>query len=375
MTGPIRADEVEPENVEWLWRELIPRSMFSMIAGRPDQGKSMVAMHIAAEVTKAGGNVLYSSKERAFGITEKPRLLAAGGIEEQVFFWRFSLPQQFDELADHIVDNSIDLVVMDPVSAHFRNRSSDGIREILSPLTELIEATGTAVLFIEHALKRVPPNSHPLNAVAGSSSGLPAACAMAFLWGTDPSNEEAKVLAPVKHNIRDKPAALAFEVDTVEVDGIEDMVPMLMFDSETVIDPVRLVAREPGSGKVGRPSDKRAAAAEWLTNYLAEAKVPVAAAKIQEDAKQYGMTGRTLRRAAQDMGIVKNPPGGGPKTTWELPEEILELLAENDDEKTEAAGEEIAESLEADTDNTEGDGDLIDDADLAKWLEGSDDAE
>jgi hypothetical protein len=70
----------------------------------------------------------------------------------------------------------------------------------------------------------------------------------------------------------------------------------------------------------------RAAAAEWLTNYLAAAAGPVQSGKIMEDAKQFGMALKTLRRAADEMAIVKCPPGGGRNCTWDLPDEIKDLM-------------------------------------------------
>jgi hypothetical protein len=394
MTTPIRGDNVQPENVKWLWRERIPRSMYSMIAGRPDQMKSLMAVTIAADVTKAGGNVLWSGAERAPSLVDHPRFIAAGGVVSRIHYWRFSLPARFEELADHIIDKDIDLVIMDPASAHIAHRSSDSVREnVLNPLTALIEQTDTAVLFVEHALKRIPTGSSPLSAIAGSSSGLPAACAMAFLFGADPLDANNRILACVKHNIVEKPLAIQFEVDTVDVDGIVDTVPSLVYDQEIVFDAMRLLTRE-STGKVGRPNDKRAAAAEWLTNYLhAQGGGPVLAKTITEDAKQVGMTSRTLRRAAADMEIVKSA-ASGPGVTWALPQAIMDLLSDGSDADIEEKGEEMSRHLydsngdtpclflgpgaillnqqatpDPDPEQTETLG-IIDDDDLANWLNG-----
>jgi hypothetical protein len=77
---------------------------------------------------------------------------------------------------------------------------------------------------------------------------------------------------------------------------------------------------------VGRPPQKRAAAAEWLTTYLADAGAPVLASTVQEDAKQWNLNRKTLLRAADDMGVVKAPPGGGRNCTWDLPDEVKDLM-------------------------------------------------
>lgn len=337
MSNPILAQDIEPENVEWLWRDRIALGMFNMIAGKPDQGKSMIAAHIAAEITRQGGNVLYSSLERPFSLVERPRLEAAGAVLSRVHAagpgtgYRFRLggPScQLVELAELLVRFDIRLLVMDPVSAHFAlPTGSDKIRDVLTPFAEIVNKAGTAVLFIEHALKRVAPGSDPLSAIRGNSSGIPAACAMAYMFGSDPNNEENKVLACVKSNVRERPKAIQFEIDEVDV-GLKEAFPALVYQDELeAFDPIRLVSRQSESGKVGRPNEKREKASQWLTNYLSAAGAPVLGSKVQEDAKQYGMTTRTLRRAARDMGIVKDPPGGGPNCTWWLPDDILDAIS------------------------------------------------
>lgn len=334
MTGPIRAEDVEPEAVDWLWMERIPRGMFTVVAGRPDQGKGLFCARVAADVSNDGGFVLYSAIEDAFGLMTRPRLEAAGANLKNIRLWRFQLPDQQRELEALVKKNGYDLVVIDPFAAHLGggkiSRHSDTIRSILNPLTDLMEETGVSILIVEHALKRVSQNAHPLTAVGGSGSGLPAAARMGYLFGVDPADNDKRILACVKSNLRELPKALAFEVDTVSLDVVGE-VPALVQQGECVFDPIRLVATDRRSSSVrGRPPDKRAAACEWLTNYLWEAKVPVRAGKVMEDAKHYLMTEKTLRRAAEDMRIVKTPPGGGRNCTWWLPQEIIDILVEAD---------------------------------------------
>jgi hypothetical protein len=119
---------------------------------------------------------------------------------------------------------------------------------------------------------------------------------------------------------------MAFEVDVEVVEPVGD-VPLLDPTEELqVFDPMKLFQSKNQPGKVGRPPDKRAAAAEWITTYLAEAGGPVKSTLIQEDAKQAGMSQKTLRRAADDMEVVKDPPGGGRNCTWDLPDDVKELM-------------------------------------------------
>jgi hypothetical protein len=324
----IVANDVEAKPVEWLWRERIPKGFISVIAGRPDQGKGLFGAHVAAEVTARGQNVLYSAVEDDHGLMTRPRLEAAGAVLNRVLLWRFTLPVQFDELTAHVTDSDIKLVVMDPFTAHLAgvSRHSDSIRKVTTPLSQLAEDTGCAILVVEHALKRVPKNSDPLSAIGGNSSGLPAASRVAFLFGRDPDDADRRVLATIKCNISERPKALSFETDTESI-GLVGEIPFLMNKGEVEIDPKRLLGDGTDENKVGRRPEKRAAASEWLaTRMMAKGGKPIPAKDILADAKDAKITGKTIRRAADDMGITRNPPHGGPGCTWELPSDLKKAL-------------------------------------------------
>lgn len=338
MANPIIAKNVRAQKVDWLWRGRIPCGMITTVAGRPDQGKGLFAAHVAAEVsrptaryerTKSNVKVLYSAAEDSFSVMTRPRLEAAGAALDKIQLWRFQLPYQMRELAKMVIEQRIGLIVMDPFASHLSggiSRHSDNVRMVTDPLNELLERTGCACLIVEHALKRIPQGGGPLNAIGGSGSGLPAASRAAYVFGTDPDDEERRILAPAKCNVAERPLAMAFEMDAEENAKVGD-VPILLFDQElTVFDPMRLFAREQRTGKIGRPADKRADACEWLTNYMVGKGGPVPASRVMDDARSNSMAIKTLRRAAEDMGIVRNPPGGGRNCTWDLPDEVKQAM-------------------------------------------------
>lgn len=332
VTAPIRSDKVTAQKVRWLWRERIPRGMITVVAGRPDQGKGLFGAHLVAYASKRNVNSLFSAAEDSHSHMTKPRLVAAGARLDKVLLWRFSLPNDQLELFELIIKAKIGLIVIDPLAAHLSggiSRHSDNIRTVLTPLSSLIEKTGTSVVIIEHALKRVPANGDLLGVIGGSGSGLTAAARAAFVFGTDPGDEDKRVLAPAKFNIGPKPDACSFEIDVSEIEGIGEMPLLIYEDSVPGFDAMKMFSKPSSHGIVGRPPDKRAAAAEWITNYLANAGGPVLSKTIQEDAKQYGMSTKTLRRAADDQGIVRNP-SSGPNCKWDLPAGLKKLLGITD---------------------------------------------
>lgn len=324
----ITANEVAPKKVSWLWRGRIPMGMISVIAGKPDQGKGLMVAHIAADVTRRGGNVLYSAVEDDHGMMTRPRLEAAGADLRRIHLKRFGVPNQQREIEQIVAAKQIDLVIMDPFNAHLTggvSRFSDSIRRVTTPLSEMAEASGAAVVVTEHALKKIGKDAHPLSAIGGNSSGLPAASRMGFIFGVDPDDIDRRILATVKHNIRAKPAELAFETDTEELDIVGE-VPFLIVQGETEFDPRRLLVIT-GDGKPGRKPEKRTQAAEWLATTIFMNGGPMPAGQVFEDAKQYGLSSKTVRRAADDMKVVRNPPGGGRNCTWDLPDELRKIMS------------------------------------------------
>jgi len=335
-----RADKIAPKKIEWLWGDRIPRGMITIVGGKPDQGKGLFCTHVAAQVSnlrlrspRTGkprmGRVLYSAWEDLDDAMTRPRLEAAGANLKNVELVRFQVPSQLEELALTLAQEEFDLMVMDPLAAHLDSgisRFSDNIRRFTNPMKEILAVTGTAMIIVEHQKKNMGKHADPITAIGGSSSGIVAAARMAFLFGEDPGDEDRRILANLKHNIRDRPMEQAFEMDTVYMDSMEQDVPFLVGGMEVDF-PIEKLLWRSKQDRMGRPADKRAQAAEWLTKYLYnnDPGTGIVAHRIYEDAKQWGMNSKTLGAAAKEMGIVKDPPGGGRSCKWSLPDELQDL--------------------------------------------------
>ena len=84
----VRGDEIEPVPVEWLFREWLALGKVALLAGAPGQGKTTIALSMAATVSCGGcwpngaicsaGNVLIWSSEDDFQDTLLPRLIRMG---------------------------------------------------------------------------------------------------------------------------------------------------------------------------------------------------------------------------------------------------------------------------------------------------------
>jgi AAA domain len=349
MSKPIRADLIEPEDVDWVWpvdasdaengvHGRIPREHFCVLAGRPKQGKGLLWCRIASDVSRAGGNVLISAWEDSSAITVRPRLEAAGADMEHVFVedepWLFPQDIQSGAVEFAIAEHEADLVIIDPWIAHVQGKGGNA-RALLNPLKGVIEEYGCAFLIIEHVLKKIPRDGGVLAALPGGRSGLPAACRMAFVFGVNPSDIEHRVLCHIGGNLTDDLKPMTFTIDTDEVvvtdvkTGVDKPreFPFLEFDGEMeeAFDPGCLFLKPAQGSKMGAPDDKRKDAVQWLIAYLANAGEPVKSGQLFEDARAKKMAVKTLKRAANEIGVIRNPPGGGRNCTWELPDEVMKL--------------------------------------------------
>lgn len=324
-----RAHLIKNEPVKWLWKDRIPEGAITVIAGRPGGSKSLLAVRLSRDVSKKG-NVYLSCAEDSIKHMIGPRLTAAGANRKRVIVPDSDLhfPDDFEQFAGIVKRSKILLAIFDPVNVHLSDgvsRYNDSIRKATSPLKKLCEETGLAVVFIDHVLKNVAKSAHPLTAIGGASSGLSAASRMAYIMGRDPEDKDRLLLCNIKSNLRDDPEPFEFEMDMEDVPGFGPMATMVDTGEAPGYDVMNLLHRPTRGGKLGRPPSKREAALEFLIEYLnAAPKHEARATEIIEDAKQYGVTKRTLEGAKADAEIESVKKGS--EWWWKLPQELIDAL-------------------------------------------------
>lgn len=187
----LRASDVEPRAIDWLWPHWLAAGKLHILAGSPSTGKTTLALALAAVVSNGGtwpdgtrmhdrGNVLIWSGEDDIDDTLVPRLLACGADLQRVFFvsavMQGGQQRPFDPANDLpalavqareiggvrllIVDSVVSVVAGD---AHRNNE----VRRALQPLVDLATEHGAAVLGISHFTKGTK-GQDPLERVNGS---------------------------------------------------------------------------------------------------------------------------------------------------------------------------------------------------------------
>jgi hypothetical protein len=162
--------------------------------------------------------------------------------------------------------------------------------------------------------------------VGGSGGGLPGAARAAFIFGSNPFSSDERVLVPVKFNLAKTPPTAHFEMDEEEViAGTGHKAKLLQAgkllylpQQQTQVDAWAVISGDKSAAS-GATIDKRAEAAQWLTEYLTDGPQPVK--QLKEDAVQHGLRWHTVRRAAEAMAIdIKRTGfGAGSKSLWSLP--------------------------------------------------------
>lgn len=343
--------DVEPEAVTWLWPGFIPSGKLVVLDGDPGLGKSTMSLDIAARLSNGahmpdgskGGEpcgVVILSAEDGLADTIKPRLEAAGADCSRIVALStlpdvkadqerpVVLPDDLEAVAKAIERVGAKLLIIDPLmaflAANVNSHRDQDIRRVLYAVANLAEATGVAVLVIRHLNKATGGNSLYRG---GGSIGIIGAARSGFLVAADPDDENHRVIASTKANLCRTPESLAFHLEDC------GEAARVVWDGASTHSANELLA-------IPMNAEEGAALAEAkkiLTDILSEG--PVAAKEIERQARDAGVSGSTLRRAKEALGVRSKKYGMGGGWVWELPEDVqplnnghLEHLRENDPE-------------------------------------------
>lgn len=240
-----RASDLRIEPVAWLWNSWLARGKLHLLAGAPGQGKTTIALSLAATVTIGGrwpdgtrcapGNVLMYSGEDDPADTLAPRLLAAGADLDRVHFISgtrtggesvtFDPARDLDLLRGTIEQiGGIDLLVVDPIVGAVTGDSHKNTetRRGLQPLVDLAAACRCALIGITHFSKGGQggdPSQRVIGSVAFTALARVVMVA-AKVKGED--GEPGRILARAKSNIGPDDGGFEYHLDQVEVaEGIE----------------------------------------------------------------------------------------------------------------------------------------------------------
>ncbi|MCX7310332.1 MAG: AAA family ATPase [Alphaproteobacteria bacterium] len=340
-----RASDIVIEPIEWAWPSRIAIGKQTLIVGEPGLGKSQLTTFLAAAVTTGGpwpcgegraplGSVIILSAEDDAADTILPRLIAAGAVVSRVLIVSavrtddgkarrsFNLQADLDLLEKEIAKaGDVRLVIIDPISSFMGKSDSHknaDVRGVLEPVGEMAARLRVAVVFVTHKSKGKGNNA--INAAIGSI-GFTGVVRAAFMVEKDPDDAERRLFLQIKNNIAKDAGGLAFRIGQHLIEG-DILASAIYWDSERVsctADEV-LAANENGSDKPARTE-----AEDFLRDILRDGQRP--AKDIEGEAKEAGISWRTVNRAKKALGVVaerKAESGDGfgrsGRWHWSLPD-------------------------------------------------------
>jgi len=294
------------QTVQWLWPGRIPIGKVTMLTGDPGLGKTLVALDIAARVTRRApwpdadlqtptptfdglafdstadhpaaffnaphsappsepGSVLILSAIDDFGDTIRPRLDAAGADPSRIFM----LPSVADLRHDlnklrQAIDRVPDcrLILIDPVNAYVGPSDSHFhtvVRRVFKPLAKLAVEKGIAILAVNHFRK----NEGAVIQRAAGSMGFVAAARAVWTVCHDPDCPGRNLFLPLKNNLVATLSGLAYTIES----RAPDTAPAVVWQRFAVVTSAA-DALESANKHRGPEADELNAATDWLRSEL-----------------------------------------------------------------------------------------------------------
>jgi len=331
----ILASSVKPEEVEWLWDKRIPFGKLTIFDGDPDQGKSVVTMDIASRVSTGRGfpggatcevgNVAIANVEDGIADTIVPRLTAHGadldriqiidGVPDGESNKRvLDIPGDVPILERLVVRRKIKLLIVDPVLTMLggdANKDQDA-RKALTPLRDMAERTGCAIIAVRHLNKNVG-----LKAIqrGGGNMGLIGVARAGAFFATDPEDEKRRIMAQHKSNLAEKAPSLLYRITGAEVvhEGVSINTACIEWLGTSEYDANGLAA----DGNTPHERSELEDAKEFLREELSGG--PMWAKTVLKDASEAGVSKTTLYRAKAQLK-VKSEKIADEGWQWELPQ-------------------------------------------------------
>ena len=356
--------DLTPEPYRWLWQYWLAMGKLHILAGAPGQGKTTIALAMAATITIGGrwpdgsrcaaGNVLIWSGEDDPADTLVPRLMAAGADRARCFFIEgarrdgevvpFDPARDLGQLLEAIEKiGGISLLVIDPVVSAVTGDSHKNteVRRALQPLVDLAAKCDCAVLGITHFAKG-GQGTDPAQRVVGSVAFTAVArvVGVAAMVKGDEEGQDTHNLARSKSNIGPDDGGFQYHLEQSEpLPGIH---ASHIAWGKAVEGTARELLTDPDDG----PQDEGAgsakeAAQEFLLELLKDGAT--ATKHIQEQAKEAGISWATVRRASDALGVKKRPSNGS--WYWQLPhllKQVAQLAQRSETEQVEQVSEQVA---------------------------------
>jgi putative DNA primase/helicase len=341
--------DLKPQAVRWLWQYWLALGKFHILAGAPGQGKTTIAMAVAAIITIGGrwpdgsrcepGNILVWSGEDDASDTLLPRLLAAGADPKRCYFITgtrvngesvpFDPARDLGQLEAVIQKiGGIRLLIVDPVVSAVTGDSHKNteVRRALQPLVDLAARCDCAVLGITHFSKG-GQGTDPAQRVLGSVafSAVARVVLVAARVKSSEEGEETRILARSKSNIGPDNGGFEYRLEqTQPIPGIE---ASRIAWGRAVEGTARELLTDPDE----QQQDDSGDAVDLLRGEL-DAMLWTSSDTACEPLKAAGFSKKQIWQASKKLGVIRRKDGMKGGWLWSLPKGPSEGSTEDSSE-------------------------------------------
>ncbi len=345
----IRASDVIPEPITWLWNGWLAAGKMHVFGGAPGTGKTTISMGLAATVTTGGrwpdgtrsiaGNVVIWSGEDDPADTLIPRLALSGADLSRAYFIAdiregnerrsFDPARDMEPLRRKLVEiGGVRLLIVDPVVSAVigEGNSNPQVRRSLQPLVDIGKDMNCAVIGITH-FRKSSAGSDPVERINGSIAyGAMARIVLVAAKHQEEGDDgrTVRLFCRAKSNIGPDDGGFEYDLHQAELKTHPGIFASSVQWGEAVEGAAReLLATADATGGDGE-GGTLADAKRFLADLLANGPLPTKT--IKADADGAGYSWATIRRAQKALGIEPAKEGGHFGTArqqwlWKLPAE------------------------------------------------------
>jgi archaellum biogenesis ATPase FlaH len=330
-------DQVEEENIDWIYYPYFALGELTILEGDPGLGKSYLMQMIAGYICdgkklpsvrnghfakKAQGKVVYFDMENSAGTVTKKRLVSNGITQLENFIQceePFSIDDEafMDEVYDYLEKHRPVMVVFDTVNTYLGKADAfkgHEAQQAFIRFREISKRFNCSVVVLRHLTKSTKERA----LYRGQGNIAFAGVARVVLTvGSMPDDPDTRVMAVTKINVARTPKALTFSIESLP-------------DTLRETDRSRFVWGEfcdLTSDDIVAPVDNKdskkelEAATEFLEQQLERGEVDLH--RLEKMAEARSMSMKLMNRAAKELGVKKQVKGFGKQKTsvWSLEEQ------------------------------------------------------
>lgn len=326
--------DVEPEQIDWVWYPYLARGEVSIIEGDPEAGKSYISQMIAARISmgesipvdpkakyqggKVKGSIVYFDFENSAGTVTKKRMTWNGyGGRKLTQFYQEEQPFSIDD--DEFLERMYadlekirpTLIVFDTLNSYIGKANTAAgaeSQQAFARFVELARRFNCSVLVIRHLTKGTRERAMYRGQGNIAFVGM---ARVVMLVGKHPEDPDMRVMVRTKGNLTKAPDALMYRIQDIGTPDDPDA-SKLIFEGYTALDPEQVVSVAPSSVDTAEIEG----ALEFLRETLGddgELK-----SRVERMAEQRAISSRTLRRAMEQLKVVRRRETTNGVKDWRL---------------------------------------------------------